>query len=162
MDKQLKVYLAGPDIFRKNPDEHFLKIKDLCTQYKLTGLIPYDNKLQKSDSIYAYNTLLLSNCDVVVANITPFRGASIDPGTAFEIGYAKSIGKPIVAYTDHYDTEYKDRITSQLLNMSEDFPYIENFGLYDNLMIAHACDFICPTLKLALFNVVSLYSFLLD
>lgn len=162
MDKQLKVYFAGPDVFRENPDEHFDKVKDLCDQYKITPLIPYNSQLVKSDSIYAYNVLLLSKCDVLVANITPFRGASVDPGTAFEIGYAKALNKPIVVYANYNSLDYKSRVTEDLLEYSSEFPYVENFGLCENLMIAHSFDFIYLGLKSAISSLGSLYNFLLD
>lgn len=161
VDNKLKVYIAGPDVFRQNPKLHFDHVQDLCDRYKITPLIPYDSDLQKSDSIYSYNKILLSNCDVLVANITPFRGPSVDPGTAFEIGYAKAMNKPVVAYTEAYGVDYNLRVTKEILNMSIEFPYVENFGLCDNLMIAHSCDFIYYSLNSALRNIASLYRFLL-
>lgn len=162
MDRKLKVYFAGPDVFRKNAIEYFESIKDLCDYYKLIALIPYDGSIQKSDSIYAYNIFLLNQCDVVVANISPFRGASLDPGTALEIGYAKALNKPVIAYNNYVNNNYKDRVTEDMINISKEYRVVEDFCLYDNLMIMHSCDFIHDEIRGALSTVANLYKFLLE
>jgi nucleoside 2-deoxyribosyltransferase len=33
-------------------------------------------------------------------NCSPFRGVSLDAGTAYEIGYACALGKPVFGYSN--------------------------------------------------------------
>ena len=162
MDRKLKVYFAGPDVFRQNPQEYFDEIALQCVKHDIIPMFPFDALFIKSDSIYLHNLDLLNKCDIVLANIIPFRGPSVDPGTAFEIGYAKSLDKPVVGYTSQLKQNYKERVTEDILNMSEDYPYVENFGLIDNLMIAHACDFIFDTVDKSLATIKTHYNWLLD
>src|SRR3546814_17777154 len=50
--------------------------------------------------IYRANIALIQKADLVAANMNAFRGAEPDSGTAFEVGYAVALGKPVWAYTD--------------------------------------------------------------
>src|SRR3546814_11204941 len=49
--------------------------------------------------IYRANIALIQKADLVAANMNAFRGAEPDSGTAFEVGYAVALGKPVWAYT---------------------------------------------------------------
>jgi nucleoside 2-deoxyribosyltransferase len=127
-----KAYLAGPDVFRSNPIEFFDALKGKLALIDIQGLSPFDNECNNSQEIFLSNITLIHEADFVLANITPFRGPSVDPGTAFEIGYATALGKPIICYSEDV-REYKDRAVG-----SEEFPTVEGFGLHENLMIAHS------------------------
>ena len=141
MNKKPKVYLAGPDIFLPNPIEHGEKLKKICTKYGLQGLYPLDNQFDLSDlkrgpdkaiKIYQADIELINASDCLVANLSPFRGVSADPGTCFELGYAVAQNKPVVIYTN--DTrEYKHKLKD--LHLSEDDWSVEDMGLTDNLML---------------------------
>lgn len=130
-----KVYLAGPDVFFK--DSTGDKKKQLCLSYGLTPLFPLDNEIDgvnPAPEIFKANLAMIESCDAVLANISPFRGPSCDPGTAFELGYAIKAGKKVFCYSSD-GRELKQRI-------EEDFPYylkdgmsIEDFGYVDNLMV---------------------------
>jgi nucleoside 2-deoxyribosyltransferase len=130
-----KVYLAGPDVFFPDALKRAEKLKDLCTEFELIGVFPLDSEIdlsnipynEKGIAIYNGNIKLIKECGSILANITPFRGPSIDPGTSFEIGYGAALGKLIVCYSDNL-TEYKTRVTPDNL-------LIEDFGMIDNLMI---------------------------
>ena len=41
----------------------------------------------------------MHSCDALVANLTPFRGVSADAGTAFEVGFMRALGRPVLGYT---------------------------------------------------------------
>lgn len=86
------------------------------------------NLEEVANSIYNGNKKLIERCDVVLANVEPFRGPSLDVGTAFEIGMAVAMGKPVYAYNVPI-TQYKYRANGNGFN-------IEDFKLFDNLMIA--------------------------
>ena len=141
MNKKHKVYLAGPDIFLPNPIEHGETLKKICSKYGLQGLYPLDNQFALSDlkrgpdkaiKIYQADIELINACDCLVANLSPFRGASADPGTCFELGYAVAQNKPVAIYSN--DTrEYKHKLKD--LHLSGDDWSVENMGLTDNLML---------------------------
>jgi nucleoside 2-deoxyribosyltransferase len=70
---------------------------------------------------------LMESSDLAIANLTPFRGPSMDVGTAVEIGYMHGRGKPVFGYTNLAE-DYADRV------LPDGF-LIEPFGLVDNLMV---------------------------
>lgn len=155
MKKKRCVYLAGPQVFFLNSEAFGKRMKGACELLGLVGLYPGDFidgvDLKKSDStptlkvqakkIYDACISNLKRSDFVIADITPFRGISADVGTAFEIGYARALGKPTVLYSN--DSEiYRNKVAqgfSPFSGLSEERDVnenlVENFGLVDNLMI---------------------------
>lgn len=149
----MKLYLAGPDVFL--PDATKIgKIKqELCAKHGFAGLFPLDNEFMPdtrvtlSKAIFDGNVAMLEDADAVIANLTPFRGVSADVGTAFEVGYAFARGKPIFGYSN-VKGDYLARVHQTIgksVAMGEDGrPYaadgqaVENFGRFDNLMVAEA------------------------
>lgn len=141
-----KIYLAGPDVFRADPASFFEQTKSLVLQYGFIGIPPLDSGVELEDAevntaqgaykIFIANIHLINQCDVVFANLTPFRGPSIDDGTAFEIGYAFSKGKTIYGYRQDIDKTLK-QLTEESFHeyLDEEYPVIEDFKLGSNLMI---------------------------
>ena len=137
----MKIYLAGPDVFLPDPLKIAEAKKKICANYGFTGIFPLDNVLDLSNlslfesgvKIYQNNTKLMDNCDLIVANMTPFRGPSMDVGTAFELGYMAAQGKPIFAYTND-DRLYSDRVTKIKPDLDANGMSIELFQMHDNLM----------------------------
>ena len=68
----------------------------------------------------------MDTCDLVIANMTPFRGPSMDVGTTVEIGYMLAKGKPVFGYTN-VAADYAARVEPDGL-------LLEEFGFCDNLM----------------------------
>lgn len=145
-----KIYLAGPEVFLKNPVAIGELKKQLCQKYGFEGLFPVDNEIDFSNNdlsaigleISRANEALIRAADIVIANMTPFRGASTDVGTAYEMGFAKALGKEVYAYTN--DTRlFLDRNLAVLPNVTtEEGEHrdelglaLENFNLIDNLML---------------------------
>lgn len=106
-----KAYLAGPDVFFDNATEIARSQKLYCEHHGIQGLSPLDNELPNTGSkfetaraIVEANISLIKQCDVVIANLSNFRGTnenpSCDSGTAWECGYAVGLKKPVLAYTD--------------------------------------------------------------
>ncbi len=131
---RVKAYMAGPDVFFKNAIENAAIVKELCNKYGIEALIPLDNevphtneKSKISEDIFTKNVNLLESADVVIANLSPFRGPSADVGTVWEIGFGYAQKKPIYAFTND-NREYKYRV-------SPDGMAIEDFGNIDNTMI---------------------------
>lgn len=145
------VYLAGPDVFLADAVEVGEKKKARCKDYGLIGVFPLDAELSLerqdgiSERIFNANVALMRQCSAVIANVTPFRGLSADAGTAFELGFAFALGKPVFAYTN-IAIPYRDRVVDACGSIGAaggrefagDGMSVENFGLVDNLMIAEA------------------------
>jgi nucleoside 2-deoxyribosyltransferase len=145
------VYLAGPDVFLADAIDIGCAKKAHCSDHGLVGVFPLDAELALtrqdgiSERIFNANVVLMRQCAAVIANITPFRGLSIDPGTAFEVGFAFALEKPVFAYTN-VATPYRDRVVGAFgegrraagREFADDGMSVENFGLADNLMIAEA------------------------
>ena len=143
----MNIYLAGPDVFFPDAVALGQAKKDICARHGFTGHYPFDNEIDIAPTptcgfeISRLNEDLIIRCDVVVANLSPFRGVSADPGTVFEIGFAAGLGKKVHGYS--WDARpYRDRVFSADLHAEGDRDgrrnHIENFGLADNLMIEGA------------------------
>jgi hypothetical protein len=72
----------------------------------------------------------------IIANLTPFAGASADAGTLIEVGWFLGKGKPIVGYSNTPEN-FESRVRRQLGARYTDLG-IEGFHLLDNLMIVGA------------------------
>jgi nucleoside 2-deoxyribosyltransferase len=151
-----KIYLAGPDVFRPDAIEYGKLLKSTCKSYGFQGLYPFDNEVTGKDKediskkIFEGNKKMIEECDIVLANCTPFRGPSVDAGTIWEIGFAHAIGKPVYGYTNiGPESEYVERVEKDTYN-------VENFGLYDNLMITHSLNFIFSDILFALATLKTL------
>ncbi|HAC26343.1 MAG TPA: nucleoside 2-deoxyribosyltransferase, partial [Marinobacter hydrocarbonoclasticus] len=75
---------------------------------------------------------LMDSCDAVIANLTPFRGISADPGTVFEVGYIIGQGKAAFGFTMDR-RHYRERAGAA--DRDELGHSIEDFEMSDNLMI---------------------------
>lgn len=152
MTKRLSVYLAGPAVFRRDADDHGARLKQLCDAKGLEPLWPLDNKADASDAaglaleIRRMNCAMIDRAAAVIADISPFRGPNMDPGTAFEIGYAVALNKPVFLYTDALVTLLDrtvavfDASRSGATHYDKDDMAVEDFGLVENLMIATAAE----------------------
>jgi nucleoside 2-deoxyribosyltransferase len=157
----VKVYLAGPGVFRPDALAFGTTLKDLCAHRQLEGLWPLDNevhcgprrddKLRSADLIRRANEGLIIACHAVIADISPFRGPHMDPGTAYEIGYAKALRKPVFAWSSD-PRELLARMQSAgkafwgtAANIIDDQRQtIENFGMAENLMIGTGIERLFP------------------
>jgi len=84
---------------------------------------------------------MMEDCDIIIANLTPFRGASADSGTLIELGWFLGRGKPIYAYSNTA-TLFTPRSQALLAVFPDPIPnlQVEGFGLPDNLMIPGAVE----------------------
>lgn len=132
----MKVYLAGPDVFRQDAIQQGKFLKQILEAHGHEGLYPMDNEFgeltgpEAAKFIFNANKKMIESCDVVLANIIPFRGPSADPGTVWEMGYGLGLGKTVITYGIDSKDIYKKRVVV-------DSMHIEDFGLYDNLMIVY-------------------------
>lgn len=143
------VYLAGPDVFEPDPVGRGRALKRLCAAHGLVGLYPIDNEIVSADdvpgAIRDANMAMIGACDAVVANMRPFRGPSMDPGTAYEMGVGAALGKLVVGYGAGPGS-YVERVIAACgaaqdpdgVIRDRDGCSVEAFGmpLVDNLMMA--------------------------
>lgn len=136
----MKLYLAGPDVFAPDAPARFAAMREACRKAGFTPLTPVDNDLPPdlrgaalASHIKQANVALLLACDAVVAHIAPFRGPNMDPGTAWEIGYAEALGKPVYLWTA--EPRLLAERTPGSNGKDKDGWMIEDFGLAENLMI---------------------------
>lgn len=138
-----RIYLAGPAVFDPDAAAIGRRLQALCTAAGGEGLFPLDADVGAADApataILRANLALLDRADAVLADCTPFRGPSLDPGTAFEIGYAVARGKPVAGWSQQpcaYRLRIADAVPTVAGWRDAQGQAIEDFGLADNLMIA--------------------------
>lgn len=136
----MKLYLAGPDLFRPDVLEWAERVTALCRREGHEAMIPLDGTQTDAGDIYRNNLRLIGEADAVLANLNPFRGAEPDSGTCVEIGYALALGKPVIGYAETL-APLRERL--QATGPGADGGYrdaagwaVENFRLPLNLMLA--------------------------
>ena len=143
-----RIYLAGPEVFLPEARAVGAEKCRLAAEAGLEGAFPLDAQLdlaalppaEQARRISQANEGLMRSCDAIVANLTPFRGVSMDFGTAFEVGFMQALGRPMAGYTN-VTADYAERTRAFQargpLTMDGDRPdlEIEDFGLAENLMI---------------------------
>lgn len=139
-----RVYLAGPEVFFPAPLHKAIaaRKKAILESHGLTGIDPLDTEItvdetipshQQARRIYQANRELMDSCDAIIANLTPFRSISADPGTVYEVGYMTGQGKLAVGFTLD-ERDYRQRSGSRD-GFDANGHSIEDFSLSDNLMI---------------------------
>ena len=180
-----KVYIAGPMVFYPDASQRFVEMKRILRGCDLDGCAPLDNQLglettapgrALARAIYQADEDLMNKVDGAIFNLDPFRrGTEMDAGTAFEVGYCKALGLPIVGWTidarpypmkvrdfmrDAYQLELHETApnasgaTSGVLRDADGI-LVHSEGLYQNLMIEMAIEtaggkvFASPNWKIA-------------
>jgi nucleoside 2-deoxyribosyltransferase len=146
----MRVYLAGPEVFLADRDTISAEKKAICAQHGMIGVFPTDPApaTPQADTdwmrIYLGNEAHIHGCDALIANLTPFRGASADPGTAYELGFMRALGRPVLGYSNAPGnftmrslTHLQGGVHRRANGAWEDADgmEVEDFGLTDNLMI---------------------------
>ena len=143
-------YLAGPDVFLPNAREHAARKAAICAQHGITALPPLNEDIaslaemdahQAWRAIFAKDVEMMEQADLVIANLTPFRGASADSGTLIEVGWFLGRGRPIFGYSNSA-TPFSERSATLLAKVPDPIAglAVEGFGLPDNLMIPGAVE----------------------
>ena len=107
--------------------------KEICRAHGFEGLYPLDDPEGRLASATDLGLAIFRHCvdavrraDLLIANMTPFRGPSVDVGTALEMGMMYALGRPVFGYTNAAD-DYSTRV-------APDGYLVEDFGFADNLM----------------------------
>lgn len=117
----MKVYLAGP-FFNESERNSIEKAKEILLKKGLSLFVPMEHKIEDAYSlpndvwsrlVFEMDRDAIYDCEVVVCIYSGLYG---DTGTAWEVGFAKALGKKIVVV----HTEYND-FASLMINNSADY-----------------------------------------
>lgn len=148
----IAIYLAGPEVFLPDLGRPVFEAKKrLCAQYGFRGVAPIDDSpdlaalspVDQGVAIYRALVPQMQACGAVIANMTPFRGVSMDVGTAFEMGFMAALGKPVLGYS-HVVASYAERAAAYYREAAvrpdayTGGTSIESFDMPDNLMMVSA------------------------
>lgn len=145
---EVAAYLAGPDVFLPDAPGHARRKVEICARYGIIGRPPLNEDAESLASlpddeawraIFRKDVAMMEECAVVIANLTPFRGASADSGTLIEVGWFLGRGKPVFGYSNTAAL-FAERSRRQAEAVPDPLPglAVEGFGLPDNLMIPGA------------------------
>jgi len=148
MFPRIKAYLAGPDVFLPDAVSHASRKVAICAEYGIEGVCPLNeaavrlasmSDVEFAHSIFHKDLSLMDQCDILIANLTPFRSVSADSGTLVELGYFLGRGKPTFGYTNNSQS-FADRCKKHLLVLPDEITglTLEGLGMPDNLMIPGA------------------------
>jgi nucleoside 2-deoxyribosyltransferase len=172
IDGRPEIYLAGPEVFLPDPLARAAELKAVCARLGAIGRFPMDNQGDVANpdacimaaNICRADEALVAACDAIVANMTPFRGPSMDAGTCYEMGLAKGLGKLVVGWTqDRRRWRDKVALVSPLTPEGDWFRDAEgmlcrDFGLIDNLMMVMGAHAVFPAFEDAVACVVAHFS----
>ncbi len=144
-----RAYLAGPEVFLADKVEVFAAKTDMCRRFGIEPVPPLDAgrvetaETRLSRRIYLRNRVLMDGADLIIANLSPYRGVSADAGTVFELGYGLGLGLPVFGYSNDprdFFTRVEEfagptSIGGDGRAYGTDGYAFEDFGLGDNLMI---------------------------
>lgn len=158
-NKKLAIYIAGPDVFAPDDIEMGKKKVEICEKYGFVGiyptfLLPEDIFSGKYDRDFVGESVSkacidgIMQSDIILGNMTPFRGFEMDSGTAFEMGVAKALNKKLYGYSQDNRT-YIERMEQEgggvfvdTLGTHRDKRgfAIENVNEGENSMISKSCN----------------------
>jgi len=141
-------YLAGPDVFLPDAAANAARKLAICARYGIVGRPPLNEDVAAlaamSDddawrTIFRKDLALMEGCDLVIANLTPFRGPSADAGTLVEVGWFLGRGRPVFGYSNTA-LPFAARSAAHVALFPDPLPglSVEGFGLPDNLMVPGA------------------------
>lgn len=148
---KLRVYFAGPDVFKPNAVEIGKAYVQLADSLGLVGLYPMDNEVDitapgAESQIFKGNMEMLVSADFIVANLDPFRGPEPDSGTVWECAHGYTKGIPVFGYCSQAHSML-DRVSAygavscrEGLYFDQDGLLIENFSSPVNLMVSQSLE----------------------
>jgi len=130
-----KVYISGPQYLLPNAEEYKNEQLKLCQSYGFEGKHPLDIHVDFSANgpliakeIYEALQKMMQNSDVIVADCNPLRGALMDDGAAYELGYCNALRKPSYGYVDNLDSLSKSIIRHFSLEENDNGDYLDQHG----------------------------------
>jgi nucleoside 2-deoxyribosyltransferase len=87
-------------VFLPNAVAHAATKVEICRRFGLRSLPPLNEdaetaatELEIWRAIYEKDVAMMEKSDIIIANLTPFAGASADAGTLIEVGWFLGKGK---------------------------------------------------------------------
>jgi nucleoside 2-deoxyribosyltransferase len=141
----LKVYDAGPSVFAPNARRLAQEKKIIAGNRNIDLLNPLDAVFTDAKEIYRANIAQIHAANVVIADLSDFRGTEPDAGTVWEFAYSFGLGKLVYGYSKDFKETYMKRM-ERVNYQKVDFMsrpradvngwLIEDFKLPCNLMLA--------------------------
>jgi nucleoside 2-deoxyribosyltransferase len=146
----ITAYLAGPDVFLPDAHANAARKIAICARHGITGRAPLNAVIpglgtmppeRAWRAIFAADIAMMEECGIIIANLTPFRGASADAGTLVELGWFLGRGLPAFGYSNAAQ-DFAARSRAQIAVVADPLAgvTVEGFGLADNLMITGALE----------------------
>ena len=134
----VKAYLAGPDVFLPDARGHARRKVAVCARHGILGRTPLNEDAESLRAlpdeeawraIFRKDLAMMEECDLVIANLTPFRGPSADAGTLVEVGWFLGRGKPVFGYSNAA-APFSERSRRQVEAVPDPLPglAVEGFG----------------------------------
>ncbi len=145
-----KIYISGPQYLLPNAQEYMNEQLKLCSAIGFEGLHPLNidvdftaEGIKVASDIYSSLEKMMKECDVILADCNQLRGALMDDGAAYELGYCNALGKPSYGYVEKLGSLSESIIRYFSLKKNESGQYVDNhgyvvgddFGTTINLMI---------------------------
>lgn len=73
----MRVYIAGPDVFRPDAQSWAESVRTLLARHGHQALIPLDGEEVTAAGIYRNNLELIRSADAILANLNPFAAMSL-------------------------------------------------------------------------------------
>lgn len=115
------IYLAGP-LFSEAEKQFNCWLKELLVREGFEVFLPQEDsndagdlREHRQEKIFHKNLAALRACDVVVAVLD---GVDVDSGTAFEVGYAYALGKPVVGLRTDFRTLGCEGVVNLMIEQS--------------------------------------------
>ena len=112
------VYVAGP-LFDEGERWWIETIEQRIAAHGLATFLPHrDNPAKTPDNtreIFENDRGAIDRCQLVVANL---NGITTDDGTAWEIGYAVGIGRPVIALFTDWRRRFDDEVVNLMIEHS--------------------------------------------
>jgi nucleoside 2-deoxyribosyltransferase len=109
----MKAYIAGP-LFDEGERWWIERIERLVADAGFETFLPHRDNPPKDETnvaeIFANDRRGIDECDVVIASL---NGVITDDGTAWELGYAFALGKPIIGL----HTDWRRRFDHETVNL---------------------------------------------
>ena len=112
-------YLAGPEVFLPNAMEIGAEKIAICRAHGIDALFPFEDTQRdgataadRGHALFLDCVEMMERCNLGIVNMTPFRGVSMDVGTAVELGYMHARGHPVFGYTN-VTLDYEARVSDE-------------------------------------------------
>ncbi|MEM9202203.1 MAG: nucleoside 2-deoxyribosyltransferase [Actinomycetota bacterium] len=114
------VYVAGP-LFDEGERWWIETVEQRIADQGLRTFLPHRDNPPKTRlntrEIFDNDRTAIDTCDLVVANL---NGVTTDDGTAWEIGYAVGIGRPVIGLFTDWRRRFDDETVNLMIEHSVD------------------------------------------